>query len=496
MKLKKVFAIVISIIMIMSVPVVFAEEIANYTTSKVVVNGTELSFEAYNINDNNYFKLRDVAKAVSGSEKQFEVRWDEEANAINLISGKSYTTVGGELAAGDGTQKEAEKSTAQIRLNGEWIEKDRLNAYTINDNNYFKLRDLGVLFNFNVSWDENANCITINTSEAYGDDGSTVPNYNITVSVVKDNKNAIYCLTTDDGYAYTTEWLDKKLKEHGMVATMGLVTDWMGKENLMTWKQAQDYVKSGRWGVASHTKAHRQAEFNNLTEQELETEINDGRNILLSKFPTQKILSMYTPGGVTSEKIISKVKENHLILRHAGGGNNYLPITANGLLALKSQAVFNSTSVETMKAWIDSAIENGGWVVEMWHGVGLYDGASWGGNLPEGYAEQHLEYVAEKMKEGKLWVTTLDEAAIYLSQYNNANLSMISKTADTVEFSLTDGLDDKIYDAELTVNIEIPNGYNEAVVVQGSKTLKTAVADRKVMVNVKPDGDNVIAKFN
>ena len=496
MKLKRVFALIVSIIMVVSVSIVFADEIANYTTSKVVVDGAEVSFEAYNINDNNYFKLRDVAKAISGSEKQFEVTWDEEEGAINLISGQSYTTVGGELASGDGTQKNAEKSTAQIRLNGKEIEKERLNAYTINDNNYFKLRDLGMLFDFNVSWDENANCIIINTSESYGEVKKSVPDYNVTVSVVKDNKNAIYCLTTDDGYAYTTEWLDKKLKEYGMVATMGLVTDWMGKENLMTWKQAQDYVKSGRWGVANHTKGHMQAEFKNLTEQELETEINEGRNILLGKFPTQKILSMYTPGGQTSGTIVSKVKENHLILRHAGGGTNYLPVTADQMLALRSQAVFNSTSVDAMKAWIDSAIANGEWVVEMWHGIGLSDGASWGGNLPEGYAEEHLEYVAQKMKEGKLWVTTLDEAAIYLTQYNNATLTKIAQTEDSIEFSLTDGLDDKIYDAELTVNIDIPGGFNSVVATQGSKTLKTAVVDGKVMLNVKPDSGNITVKFN
>ncbi|MGO4119405.1 hypothetical protein ACEQ6C_40435, partial [Rhizobium ruizarguesonis] len=43
------------------------------TDSKVLVNGKTISFEAYNINGNNYFKLRDFAAAVNGTEKQFEV---------------------------------------------------------------------------------------------------------------------------------------------------------------------------------------------------------------------------------------------------------------------------------------------------------------------------------------------------------------------------------------------------------------------------------------
>lgn len=43
------------------------------TASKVSVNGKDVSFEAYNIEGNNYFKLRDLAKALTGSNKQFEV---------------------------------------------------------------------------------------------------------------------------------------------------------------------------------------------------------------------------------------------------------------------------------------------------------------------------------------------------------------------------------------------------------------------------------------
>src|SRR5690606_9905822 len=70
---------------------------ANPTSSKVLVNGNAVQFDAYNINGNNYFKLRDFAQAVNNTEKNFEVTWDGKNNAINLISNKPYTSVGGEL---------------------------------------------------------------------------------------------------------------------------------------------------------------------------------------------------------------------------------------------------------------------------------------------------------------------------------------------------------------------------------------------------------------
>lgn len=45
-----------------------------------------------------------------------------------------------------------------------------VNAYNILDNNYFKLRDLGQAFDFDVSWDEASQTITIDTSASYTPD--------------------------------------------------------------------------------------------------------------------------------------------------------------------------------------------------------------------------------------------------------------------------------------------------------------------------------------
>ena len=42
-------------------------------------------------------------------------------------------------------------------------------GYNINGNNFFKLRDLGRLFDFNVSWDSSLRSIIITTAESYSD---------------------------------------------------------------------------------------------------------------------------------------------------------------------------------------------------------------------------------------------------------------------------------------------------------------------------------------
>ena len=147
-------------------PVIFADAvIATQTGSNILVNGQKIAFEAYNINGSNYFKLRDLTKALHGSKKQFEVTWDSAADAIRITTSKIYTSVGGELAvSGKKERKSAALTTSSVYIDG--VPK-KLTAYNIGGNNYFKLRDVAAEINFGVSFDGNTNTISIDTSAGY-----------------------------------------------------------------------------------------------------------------------------------------------------------------------------------------------------------------------------------------------------------------------------------------------------------------------------------------
>ncbi|WP_127586038.1 stalk domain-containing protein [Paenibacillus koleovorans] len=138
---------------------------ARPTASAIIVEGQAQDFEVYNINDNNYFKLRDLAMAVNGSGKQFEVSWDAEKNAINLLSTSAYTPVGGEMAiSGQPKTTTGMLTTSKIYKDGQEVQ---LTAYNIGGNNYFKLRDIAQAFNIGVTWDAKTKTIAINTSIDY-----------------------------------------------------------------------------------------------------------------------------------------------------------------------------------------------------------------------------------------------------------------------------------------------------------------------------------------
>ena len=138
--------------------------IARPTASTVLVNGKNVAFDAYNISDNNYFKLRDLAYILNGTAKQFGVGWDGINNAISLTSGQSYAAVGGEMQGKGSGDKRVVPTNSKIYLDGKEVQ---FTAYNIEDNNYFKLRDVGAAFNFGVDWDGANNTIVIDTSKPY-----------------------------------------------------------------------------------------------------------------------------------------------------------------------------------------------------------------------------------------------------------------------------------------------------------------------------------------
>lgn len=159
--MKKKLAWILTAIMALSAVPVYAGTPAAPTASKVTVNGAAKAFEAYNINDNNYFKLRDIAYVLNGTDASFSVGWDGAANSIALERGKAYAPTGSEMnVSGTKDIKDAVESTSALLINGQ---KAALKAYTIKGNNYFKLRDLGTALGFNVGWDNASQTIAITT---------------------------------------------------------------------------------------------------------------------------------------------------------------------------------------------------------------------------------------------------------------------------------------------------------------------------------------------
>lgn len=133
---------------------------AKPSNAKVIVNGEEIDFDVYQIDGNSYTKLRDIAQILDGSEKQFEVSWNQANKEIDLISNESYTAVGGELEKDSSQKQKLRFNSAAIAKDGQGLE---LKSYSINNNSYFKMRDITDAFDIDLEWNQKTKTIEINT---------------------------------------------------------------------------------------------------------------------------------------------------------------------------------------------------------------------------------------------------------------------------------------------------------------------------------------------
>ncbi|NCB28288.1 MAG: haloacid dehalogenase-like hydrolase [Clostridia bacterium] len=132
MKLKsKVLALGVAFLMGMSTPLALAGIVAKDSTTKIMLNGKDTALKGYEVNDNNYFKLRDLAKALNIS-----VTYDEKTNTASLDSTKPYVDGAQKLATGNWAKETREAMQAVMDKNagaGKYVVFDFDNTTAIND---------------------------------------------------------------------------------------------------------------------------------------------------------------------------------------------------------------------------------------------------------------------------------------------------------------------------------------------------------------------------
>jgi hypothetical protein len=178
---KKVLALVLTLILLAAMlpialaadtPAAAQQAVSNFAT--VTFDGKAVTFDSYVINQETYFKLRDLAYKLSGTAKQFGVGWDGEKNAISLTTGQTYVPDGSEMAGKSSGTRTAAPTSSKIYLDGKEV---TFTAYTIGQNNYFRLRDIGKTFNFGVAWDDAGKTVMIDTSKTYTVDTAAARSY-------------------------------------------------------------------------------------------------------------------------------------------------------------------------------------------------------------------------------------------------------------------------------------------------------------------------------
>ena len=165
-EMKKLLALLLSALLAaaLCLPGAAADGVGAVRTGQALsVDGRSVSCDVYNIGGSNYFKLRDVAALLTGTGSQFDVDYNADTRAITLTPGAAYTPdPATDLVIGEDRSASAKESTQAVRMGGGLV--SGLSAYNIGDNNYFQLRQLGVMLGFGVDYDSATRTMLVTSS--------------------------------------------------------------------------------------------------------------------------------------------------------------------------------------------------------------------------------------------------------------------------------------------------------------------------------------------
>ncbi|HIV03019.1 MAG TPA: polysaccharide deacetylase family protein, partial [Candidatus Aphodoplasma excrementigallinarum] len=348
---------------------------------------------------------------------------------------------------------------------------------------------------------------------------------------VKDNRKGIYTITMDDGYKLSTQqfyepWFEKYdlrgttvavyncFKDGGATYTPDYVTPQENREYF------NELLTKGNFEMGSHSNTH--PTLTSAAEDVVRYETLGSIPTLESAFPGQQILTFTSPGNTYNDSIKNIIKEGFYAARGGNEGSNNLDaldnsINPGGMYDLKIRRVTGDANYATtggtggvnpttMNKWLDDAVANGEWVIEMWHTVAWKQNEgdatyySDGGYLPmaTSYAEEHLAYASKLQAKGDLWVATFNEATKYQQERLNAVVDdQATRTSRVI--SLTDNLPDDIFNYPLTLRSEVPADWTYATVTQDGKTQRAEVVREVdkyyIYYDATPDkGDITIAQ--
>jgi peptidoglycan/xylan/chitin deacetylase (PgdA/CDA1 family) len=204
--------------------------------------------------------------------------------------------------------------------------------------------------------------------KVYPAEGKTV---NVKIGNIQTyDTNALCTVWFDDGEItqYTEAYTYMKTK--GMAGTCSIISDYVSNTDptigpyYITREQMMEMRNCG-WALVNHTSTD--GNLTGVTLQEAEHRISKCLAYLLEAGAGQNAFHFTYPMGGTNADIDKIVKKYAISGRNLFNKDNVLPVL--NPYALRMREVYNDTAVATVQGWIDTAIDNGTWLVLLFHRI-------------------------------------------------------------------------------------------------------------------------------
>jgi hypothetical protein len=239
--------------------------------------------------------------------------------------------------------------------------------------------------------------------------------------------------------------------------------------------------------IASHTVTH--TKLNTLTDEQQIAEFKNSQDSINSHIQGQKCLTIAYPNCIPGNNAICE--QYYIAARGCSGV--IVSKTPSDFMNISSTVCGSEGSIQRTEDFnkkADDAFSSNGWVVFLIHAIDEEDGYS-----PTSSSELQgaLNYLNQN--DNEFWVSSFGNIARYIKERNSVSVKQNSEGDSLITFSVTDTLDNSIYNYPITIRRRLPKDWFSARISQNGKTFTSTIIndDEKnyVMFNVIPDSGDI-----
>ena len=254
------------------------------------------------------------------------------------------------------------------------------------------------------------------------------------------------------------------------------------------WSSLQTAASQGH-EVGSHTMSH-PSNLGTMSIEDQTYELVQSQNSINSHIPGNQCRTISYPNCNPSNQTLTATY--YIAGRICSGAlvsatpSNFYQISS---IICGSQGSVNSTASFISK--FTTAASQNKWCVFLIHGIDNDGGWS---PLSSTILNGSLQYL--DANRDIFWEATFLNVVKYIKERNNVSVSEISSTSEAVTVSVTDILDDGIYDYPVTIRRPLPAGWSSAAASQDGQPIDSSIVEvssvKYIMFDAVPDCCDVV----
>jgi peptidoglycan/xylan/chitin deacetylase (PgdA/CDA1 family) len=286
-----------------------------------------------------------------------------------------------------------------------------------------------------------------------------------TVALWQGNKQGAVSMTFDDGLKSQFNNAFPLLQEHGLEATFFIVVEYFGYGDYIDEPNIVDLAADGQ-EIGSHGYSHEKLTdlWNDPnTRWQVDAQLSISQSTLQGLSGQDVAILAYPYGaGWNDLNIVNLVDDYYIAARttNAWANNSSSPnLYTLDIIGPNDGGKGDPNVIPYLKGWVDDAVADNEWVIEMFHAIndsGGYD------NVSNEALGAHMDYLVAN--EPNVWTAPMGTVSEYIYERDAASIITLISDSNMIRLDLQCGLDSR-FDTPLTLLTLCPDGWDSGVII-------------------------------